>query len=111
MPAALLVFTTLPDRQSALDLANTLIERRLAACVNVMGECTSVYRWEGSMERAAEVPMLIKTSAARYPELQSVIRELHAYELPEIIAVPICDGLPEYLQWVAHESEPGSSPA
>jgi periplasmic divalent cation tolerance protein len=97
----LIVLSTLPDRNAALEMAAQLVERRLAACVNVLAECTSVYRWQGKVETAAEVPILIKTTAARYPALEQAIRELHPYELPEIVAVPIRRGLPGYLQWVA----------
>jgi len=100
----LLVFTNLPDRDAALGLARALVERRLAACVNVLAGCTSVYRWHGDVEEAAEVPVLLKTRAARYPELEAAIRELHPYELPEIVAVPVVRGLPEYLDWVAEET-------
>ncbi len=100
----LLVFTNLPDRDAALGLARALVERRLAACVNVLAGCTSVYRWQGDVEEAAEVPVLLKTRAARYPELEAAIRELHPYELPEIVAVPVVRGLPEYLDWVAEET-------
>jgi periplasmic divalent cation tolerance protein len=100
----LLVLTNLPDREAALSLAHALVERRLAACVNVLAECTSVYRWQGAIENAAEVPVLIKTAAARYEALEQAIRELHPYELPEIVAVPIQGGLPGYLQWVAAET-------
>ena len=88
----------------AQTLAQALIERRLAACVNVLADCTSVYRWEGKVESCSEVPLLIKTTAARYPALEQAIRNLHPYELPEIIAVPIAHGLPEYLNWVAAET-------
>lgn len=101
----LLVFTNLPDRAAALGLASSLVERRVAACVNVLSECTSVYRWQNRMETAAEVPLLMKTTSAAYPALERTIRELHPYELPEIIAVPICCGLPAYLQWVAAETQ------
>lgn len=100
----LLVLTNLPDRAAALALASALIEKRLAACVNVLAECTSVYRWEGKVESAAEVPVLIKTTAAGYAALEHAIRESHPYELPEIIAVPIRCGLPAYLDWVAAET-------
>ena len=100
----LLVFTNLPDRDAALGLARALVGRRLAACVNVLAGCTSVYRWQGDVEEAAEVPVLLKTRAARYPELEAAIRELHPYELPEIVAVPVVRGLPEYLDWVAEET-------
>jgi periplasmic divalent cation tolerance protein len=100
----LLVLTNLPDRDAALKLANALIEQRAAACVNVLGACTSVYRWQGKVENAEEIPLLIKTTVARYAALEAVIRRLHPYELPEIIAVPVARGLPGYLQWVAGET-------
>ncbi|MGH8666478.1 MAG: divalent-cation tolerance protein CutA [Burkholderiales bacterium] len=100
----LIVLSNLPDRNAALELAEKLVERRFAACVNVLAECTSVYRWQGKIETAAEVPVMIKTTAARYPALEQAIRELHPYELPEIVAVPIREGLPGYLQWVAAET-------
>ena len=100
----LLVFTNLPDREAALELAHGLIERRLAACVNVLDGCTSVYRWKGDIEEADEVPVLVKTRTARYEELEAAIRELHPYELPEIVAVPVVHGLPDYLDWVGEET-------
>ncbi|MDI6749537.1 MAG: divalent-cation tolerance protein CutA [Rhodocyclaceae bacterium] len=101
---ALLVITNLPDSYSAHALAGALIEARLAACVNILAPCRSVYRWQGKTENAEEVPVLIKTSAARYAALEAAIRARHPYELPEIIAVPIERGLPEYLAWVASET-------
>ena len=104
MPEALVVLTTLPDRAAALQLAEELLARRLAACVNVLAECTSVYRWEGKVENATEVPVLIKTRAALYPEVEAAISELHPYELPEIIAVPVGCGLANYLDWVGAET-------
>jgi periplasmic divalent cation tolerance protein len=100
----LLVFTNLPDRDAAMKLARGLVDKRLAACVNVLSACTSVYRWEGAVEQADEVPVLIKTRAARYPEIEAAIRRLHPYELPEIVAVPVVRGLSEYLDWVAEET-------
>lgn len=100
----LLVFTNLPNRTDAQALAQALIERRLAACVNVLAECTSVYRWRDRVESAAEVPVLIKTTVAAYPRLEQAIRDLHSYELPEIVAVPISRGLPQYLGWIAAET-------
>jgi periplasmic divalent cation tolerance protein len=104
MDEVILVITNLPDRAAAVKLAQALVERRLAACVNVLAECTSVYRWKGVVENTAEVPVLIKTRAARYEEVEGAIRELHPYELPEIIAVPVSRGHDEYLQWVADET-------
>jgi len=112
----LLVMTSLPDQAAAQELARTLIERRLAACVSVLAQCTSLYRWRGVVEDATEVPVLIKTTAGRYAELESALRILHPYELPEIVAVPVARGLPAYLEWVAAEtvlpeiSTPLSSP-
>ena len=106
---SLLVVTSLPDRESAEKLAVVLIERRLAACVNILAPCTSVYRWKGEIQHDEEHPLLIKTVHDRYAELEASIRANHPYELPEIVAVPIADGLPAYLQWV--ESETNNEPA
>lgn len=104
MDEVVIVLTNLPDRAAALRLATALVEQRLAACVNVLGECASVYRWKGAVENAAEVPVMIKTRAGRYAEVEAAIRRLHPYELPEIIAVPVVRGFDQYLQWVAGES-------
>ena len=101
---SLLVLTNLPDRAAAERLAALLIEQRLAACVNILAPCRSVYRWKGAVQREEEHPMLIKTTAERYPALEKVLREGHPYELPEIIAVSIERGLPAYLDWVAAET-------
>ncbi|BBJ00587.1 divalent-cation tolerance protein CutA [Ferrigenium kumadai] len=105
MTDALLVFTNLPDEQSATALAQRLIEQRAAACVNRLAPCTSIYRWEGKVETATEVPLLIKTTRAAYPRLEQLIREVHPYELPEIVAVSIDQGLPAYLDWVNQETK------
>ena len=100
----LLVLTNLPDADSAGRVARMLIDRRLAACVNILAPCTSVYRWQDAIETAAEVPVLIKTTLARYPELQAALTEAHPYELPEIVAVPLHEGLPAYLAWIGAET-------
>lgn len=100
----IVVITNLPDRVAALGLARELIARRLAACVNVLAECTSVYRWRGEVENATETPVLIKTRSALFAEVEAAIRELHPYELPEIIAVPVSCGSSGYLDWVAAET-------
>jgi len=102
----LLVISNLPDRASAETLAKALIERRAAACVNVMSPCFSAYRWQGAVETAEEHPIFAKTTRDRYELLERVIRELHPYELPEIIAVPLAGGLPAYLAWVEAETRP-----
>jgi periplasmic divalent cation tolerance protein len=103
---ALLVITNLPDRAAAERIADALIGKRLAACVNILAPCRSLYRWKAEVQRDEEHPMLIKTTLERYPELEAEIRVQHPYELPEIIAVPIEQGLPGYLAWVAEESSP-----
>lgn len=101
---SLLVVTNLPDRASAEKLAALLVERRLAACVNILAPCNSVYRWQGEIQHDEEHPLLIKTVQDRYAELEASIRANHPYELPEIIAVSIDNGLPAYLQWVESET-------
>ena len=100
----LLVLTNLPDRAAAERLADTLIEKRVAACVNILAPCRSVYRWKGAVQHDEEHPMLIKTAAERYPDLEAAIRAAHPYELPEVIAVPISHGLPDYICWIAAET-------
>jgi periplasmic divalent cation tolerance protein len=100
----LLVFTNAPDRTVAMRIAQALVDERLAACVNVLGDCTSVYRWEGAVETAQELPIIIKTRSARYDEVEAAIRRLHPYELPEIVAVPVVHGLRDYLDWVSGET-------
>jgi periplasmic divalent cation tolerance protein len=100
----LLVLTNLPDRAAAERLAETLVQQRLAACVNLLAPCRSVYRWKGALQRDEEHPLLAKSTVERYPALEAAIRAGHPYELPEIIAVPIERGLPAYLDWVAGET-------
>ncbi len=102
--STLLVLTNVPSRAVAERLADRLIEGRLAACVNILAPCRSVYRWKGAVQRDEEHPMLIKTTRERYPALEQALRQGHPYELPEIIAVPIERGLPAYLEWVAAET-------
>lgn len=105
MKDILLVITNLPDAQSAAKLAQQLVAARAAACVNQLAPCASTYRWQGNIETAAEVPLLIKTTKAAYPRLETLIREEHPYELPEIIAVSVDTGLPAYLGWVINETK------
>ncbi len=100
----ILVISTLPDREHAEKLARVLIDQKLAACVNILPAATSVYRWQGKVETASETIVLIKTTMARYPALESAIKTQHPYELPEIIAVPLVAGLPAYLAWVETET-------
>ena len=100
----IVVLTNFPDLATASKLAQLLVEQRLAACVNVQAQCSSVYRWQGRIETATEVPVLIKTVASRYERVEAAIRANHPYELPEIISVPVVAGLDAYLGWVAAES-------
>lgn len=105
MSEVLLVVTTLPDRATAERIADALVTARVAACVNILAECTSVYRWQGKMERAGEVPMLIKTTRAAYARLEETLRGIHPYDVPEIVALPVTVGLPPYLDWVTQETK------
>lgn len=106
MPAApaLLCLSTAPDRPVADRIARTLVEERLAACVNLLPGITSVYRWQGAVETGEEVLMLAKTSAERLDALTARIAELHPYDVPEVVAVEIGGGLPAYLEWIASET-------
>jgi len=104
MESTLLVLTNAPDREAALRLADGLVAARLAACVNLLSECTSVYRWKGAVETAAEVPVLIKTRAGLFPEVEAFILNHHPYEVPEVIAVCVERGSPAYLEWLIQET-------
>jgi periplasmic divalent cation tolerance protein len=106
--STLLVLTNVPDRAVAERLADLLVEKQLAACVNILAPCRSVYRWKDALQRDEEHPMLIKTTAERYLALEQALREGHPYELPEIIAVPVERGLPAYLEWVAAQTKTNS---
>jgi periplasmic divalent cation tolerance protein len=101
----LLVLTNLPDQEAADRLARALVEARAAACVNVLAACRSIYRWQGAVETAGEIPLLIKTTAANYPQVEAIVRTHHPYDVPELIATPITHGLPAYLDWLAKETE------
>lgn len=104
MEPALLVITNLADIASAQILARALVEQRLAACVTMLPAVQSIYRWNGAVEQADEVTLLIKTTAARYAELEQAIHALHPFELPEVIALPVSDGSSAYLGWIAQET-------
>lgn len=102
--SVLLVITNCPDETSANAVALAVVEARLAACVNILPRLQSIYRWQGAVESASEIPLLIKTTADNYPALESAIRAAHPYDIPEIIALPVERGLPAYLNWVAAET-------
>jgi periplasmic divalent cation tolerance protein len=95
-----LMFCTCPDEAIAQRIADALIKERLAACVSLMPGITSIYHWNGQIQSDPEVLVLIKTIEARVAALTERLRELHPYEVPEIIAVPITEGLPDYLSWI-----------
>lgn len=109
MTQILVVLTNLPDEAGARALAGHLVEERLAACVNILAPCRSVYRWGDAIEDDREWPLLIKTTPERYPALEAAIRERHPYELPEIVAVPVSMGLQAYLDWVGTETVPSGN--
>ncbi len=105
MQQALIILTNVPDEPTAHAIARMLVERRLAACVNILPAVRSVYQWQGALEDTSEVAMLIKSTQARYTELEAAIRAIHPYDLPEIVALPIVAGLPNYLDWIAIETK------
>lgn len=104
MDGVIVVLTNAPDEALAKKIGAALVEQKLAACVNILSACESVYRWQGKLETAREVPLMIKTTRARYAEVEAVIRALHVYEVPEIIVLPIENGLLAYLDWVRAET-------
>lgn len=95
-----LVLTTCPDMEAAEHLAEALVTERLVACVNILPIAKSIYLWKGKVESAAEQLLIMKSMARAFRAIQKRILELHPYELPEVIAVPIADGLPDYLAWI-----------
>ncbi len=95
-----IVFSTAGSEEEARKIAHHLVEQRLAACVNIVPQLTSIYQWQGKIEEGREWLLLIKTSAEMFGHVQAAIRELHSYELPECIAVDIAEGSPAYLKWI-----------
>jgi periplasmic divalent cation tolerance protein len=100
MTNARLVLTTAGSADEARKLAEALVDRRLAACVNIVPQIESVYRWQGKVERAAEWLLIIKTQASAYKRVRDAIKELHSYDLPECVMLEVCDGDHEYLDWI-----------
>ena len=95
-----IVFTTAASHEQAKTLANALVTRRLAACVNILGPMESVYRWKGDVENEQEFLFIIKSTENQFPALRAAIRELHSYEIPECVEIAIENGTPEYLEWI-----------
>ena len=102
MAEYLQVLTTTDSEEEAERISGALVERRLAACVQVIGPISSRYRWQGKIETAREWVCVAKTEASRYPGVEAAIRELHSYDEPEIVATPIVAGSRGYLDWVSH---------
>jgi periplasmic divalent cation tolerance protein len=94
-----IIITTFADRDSARETAKLLVERRLAACAQML-PIESVYRWKGEICDDAEILLLVKSRTEVYDKIMAAIKEVHAYEIPEIVQIPIIDGLPEYLKWI-----------
>lgn len=105
-PESIVIISNVPTMESAQALAEDLVGRRLAACVNIMPGVQSVYRWQGKVEQAQEISLFIKTRRACYAAVEVAISALHPYDVPEIIALPINAGLPKYLEWLAQETTP-----
>jgi periplasmic divalent cation tolerance protein len=101
---AMLVFTTLPNADKAYDVARTLVEERLAACGNLVPAVRSIYRWEGKLQDESEVLVLLKTRADNVERLKARILELHPYEVPEVLAVPVESGYQPYLEWLNNQT-------
>lgn len=106
MPDVLLVLTNCPDTATAQRIAQVLVQGGLAACVNQLSPVASTFRWRGSVETTSEIPLLIKCTRDRYPQVEEAIRQVHPYDLPEIIALPVVAGFGPYLRWVDDETQP-----
>jgi periplasmic divalent cation tolerance protein len=101
---AILVITNVPDRTVATALAQSLLDRRLAACINIGPQVESIYHWRDRIETGPEVPVVVKTRSALYSDVEDAIRKLHPYDTPEIIAIPVVAGDARYLAWLADET-------
>lgn len=101
----LLVLTTCPGSITAKQIAQDLVANNIAACVNIVPELTSYFKWGNKVELADELLLLIKTTAKNLPSIEKRIKSLHPHELPEIIAVPIKDGFKDYLRWIADSTK------
>jgi periplasmic divalent cation tolerance protein len=102
------VLMTAPDAQTAARISRALVDERLVACANLLPGVTSIYRWEGEVEEAGEVLVVMKTRAALLARLLERAAELHPYEVPELLALPVADGLPAYCRWVVQETDGGA---
>ncbi|UCE32448.1 MAG: divalent-cation tolerance protein CutA [Burkholderiales bacterium] len=105
-PAIRILITNAPDAEVAARIGRALVDERLAACVNVLAPCVSLYRWEGAVQQEQEVPMLIKTAEATVHRAIERIAQLHPYDVPEVLSVATREGWADYLRWVSAESTP-----
>jgi periplasmic divalent cation tolerance protein len=101
-----IIFSTAGSRAEADRLATALVERQLAACVNIVGPIASIYRWQGKVDRAEEFLLLIKSTAAQFAAIAAALQELHSYELPECLEVPVTAGSEGYLRWLEESVKP-----
>jgi periplasmic divalent cation tolerance protein len=100
----IVIMVTCPSKREALRIVRTLLERKAVACANILPQIRSHYRWKGRIESARETCVLMKTRAGSFTSVSKLIRSLHSYEVPEIIAIPILDGSPSYLEWLSRET-------
>ncbi len=105
MPKPIVVLCTCPNEEEAVRLGEALVTEHLAACVNILSSMLSIYRWQGKVETAREHLLLIKSTEESFPALESRIRQLHSYDTPEIVALPICAGSEKYLVWLQEQSQ------
>lgn len=105
MTECIVVLVTVPQEEEAAQMANTLIDERLAACVNILKDIRSLYRWKGAIEDEGEVLMVVKTQERLFESLVKRIKQMHSYSVPEIIALPIVKGSDNYIQWMKEETE------
>ncbi|MGI8744483.1 MAG: divalent-cation tolerance protein CutA [Bryobacteraceae bacterium] len=109
MTDKIVVFSACSSQHEAEKIAGMLVEKRLAACVNLISGVQSIYRWRGAVERSKEIMLLIKSTRELLPQLQSEISKMHSYEVPEALAVPVVDGMESYLEWMDRELQPAGA--
>ena len=98
--SAIVIYSTCPDIESAERISRHIVEQRMAACVNLIPGITSIYTWDGNIQRDQEVLLVMKSTKDRFDDIQNLISDEHPYDLPELIAVPITESSPDYLEWI-----------